>query len=76
MSVALDTLPDTTGNVAFYANNIVMSMLRVKLMNKTNTFLTLEDWKRDSVERRGMMKFMGFPVRRVDQITNAETAVA
>lgn len=75
MSIALDTLPDTTGNVAFYCNNTVLSMLRVKLMNKSNTLLTVEDWQRDSILRRGMMKFMGFPVRRVDQIINAEAAV-
>ena len=76
MSLMLDGLPDTNGNVCFYMNKTVMSMLRVKLMNKGNTFLSVSDWTRDDVLlRRGRLSFMGFPIGRVDQITNAEAAV-
>ena len=77
MSLALDALPDTEGNVCFYMNKTVMSMLRVKLMNKSNTHLTIDDWVRgNTLLRRGRMSFMGFPIGRVDQITNAEAVVS
>lgn len=77
MSQALDALPDTEGNVCFYMNKTVLSMLRVKLMNKSNTYLTVDDWVRgNTLLRRGRMSFMGFPIGRCDQITNAEALVS
>ena len=77
MSMALDYLPDTEGNVCIYANKTVMSMLRVKLMNKSNTHLTVDDWVRgNTLLRRGRMSFMGFPIGRVDQILNTEAVVS
>lgn len=78
MSVALDKLPPM-GNLrpVFYMNNTVRAYLRVKLVNKSNTFLTLQDWESPiSGLRRPLLTFMGVPCRRVDSILNTETAVA
>jgi len=77
MSMALDYLPDTEGNVCFYMGKDVISMLRVKLMNKSNTHLSVSDWVRgDTLLRRGRMSFMGFPIGRVDQILKTEAAIS
>lgn len=72
MSQAMDTLPDTSsGKLAFYMNAKMISMLRVKLMNKGNVFLTMADY----MGKPNVLQFMGVPIRRVDQILNTEARV-
>lgn len=76
MSMALDKFPPT-GMVrpVFYMNQRVRAMLRVKLISKSNTFLTLEDWKSPTGITRPTLTFQGVPCRRVDAITVAESAI-
>jgi hypothetical protein len=75
MSQALDKLPPT-GNVrpVFYMNQRVRAMLRVKMMSKSNAFLTLENLQGPSISRP-TLNFMGVPCRRVDGLTNTETQI-
>lgn len=77
MSMALDKLP-SNGSVrpVFYMNQTVRSMLRVKLISKSNTFLTLEDWKSPTGMNRPTLTFQGVPCRRVDQILSNEAAIS
>jgi hypothetical protein len=78
MILALDQLPPN-GMVqpVFYCNKTVMSMLAIKLINKSNTLIGIEQWKTPiaGVERK-TLTFLGVPVRRVDQITSTETALS
>jgi len=78
MSQALDLLPPG-GNImpAFYMNNQTRSMLRVKLLGKTNLSLSLDDVTSPSVVGRKQLSFYGVPCRRVDvlAITNAESTI-
>ena len=75
MSQALDKLPPS-GNVrpVFYMNQRVRAMLRVKMLSKSNAFITLENLQGPSISRP-TLNFMGVPCRRVDGITNTETAL-
>lgn len=76
MSMALDKFPPV-GNVrpVFYMSQRVRAMLRVKLMSRSNTFLTLEDWKSPSGITRPTLTFQGVPCRRVDALTVAEAQI-
>ena len=77
MSMALDTIPPSgSAKLAFYCNNTVKSMLRVKLLSKSNVHLSLQDLQGAGGITRPTLSFMGVPIRRIDEITNAETAVA
>lgn len=77
MSQAIDKLPPS-GNIrpVFYMNEDVRAMLRVKLMDKSNVYLTLEDLYKESVPRRNKaLTFMGVPCRRIDSITSTEAQI-
>lgn len=76
MSMALDKFPPI-GNVrpVFYMSQNVRAMLRVKLISKSNTFLTLEDWKSPTGITRPTLTFQGVPCRRVDAILETESAI-
>jgi len=76
MSMALD-IPPQLGNCkwAFYCNNTVRSMLRVKLMSKSNLWLNLENITNGQGITRPTLSFMGIPVRRVDEISNIEAVI-
>lgn len=78
MSMALDSLYNINlVKPVFYCNNTVRKMLRVQLLNKSNTWVTLEDWQSPvSGLKRPTLTFMGYPVRRIDQILNTESAVS
>ena len=77
MSVAIDAIPTTgSARLVFYCNQIVRAMLRVKFMSRSNTWMTLENLQGPGGIMRPTLSFMGIPVRRVDEITSAETAVA
>lgn len=78
MSKALDRVPPMgkAYRPVFYMNETVRSMLRVKMMDKTNLQLTLGDLKSESIARpQGVLQFMGVPCRRIDSILNTETAL-
>jgi hypothetical protein len=77
MSIALDKIPNLSScRPVFYMNNRVRAMLRVKLMSKSNVFLTLEDLKGASGITRPTLQFMGVPCRRVDAIGVAEEQIS
>ena len=73
MSDALERVPSLTmGRPVFYANRKALSFLRRQIANKvTNSTLTME-----TVAGKKVTHFDGIPVRRVDQLTNSEAAVA
>lgn len=73
MSDALERVPSLTmGRPVFYANRKALSFLRRQIANKvTNSTLTME-----TVAGKKVTHFDGIPVRRVDQLTNNEAAVA
>lgn len=78
MSQALDLLPSEQGGFpVFYCNQTVRSMIRVKLQDKSNAFITLENLGRgvDGVTRRPTLNFQGVPVRRIDAILNTESQI-
>jgi hypothetical protein len=76
MSMALDKFPPV-GSVrpVFYMNQRVRAMLRVKLISKSNLWLSLDDMKGPSGITRPTLNFQGVPCRRVDAITNAESRI-
>lgn len=76
MSQALDKLPPN-GNVKpiFYMNQRVRAMLRAKLVNKSNLYLSLDNVMGGSGITRPTLQFMGFPCRRVDAILNTDNPI-
>jgi hypothetical protein len=73
MTQALEAVEDlSSGRPAFYCNRTVRSFLRRQLVNKVApSTLTM-----DMVAGKKVMTFDGVPVRRCDQITSTEAAVA
>lgn len=77
MSMALDKLPpNMAGRKVFYMNERVRSMLRVKMLDKSNLLLRLDEVKGLSIPRPdGVLTFMGVPCRRIDAILNTEAQI-
>ena len=78
MSQALDKLPpNLSGRKVFYMNERVRSMLRVKMLNKSNVLFSIEEVKgADAIPRPdGILKFLGVPCRRIDSILNTEDRI-
>ena len=77
MSIAIDKLPPTgIAKVVFYANNTVRSMLRVKMQNKSNLLMSLQDIMSPiSGFNRQTLHFQGVPVRRLDSIISTEARI-
>ena len=76
MSRALDRVPMLgMGRPVFYANRTVYSMLRVAALNKSNAALTIEKALTQFGTPYALTNFMGVPLRKVDQLLNAETRV-
>jgi hypothetical protein len=72
MAQALDVPPSlSAGRPVFYCNRLVHSYLRRQIGNKSNVWLSM-----DQVGGKPVMSFGGVPIRRLDQITNAETRFA
>jgi len=66
------TPPGRSGvRYAFYASRVVHTALHIQAMEKTNVNLTL-----DNVEGKPVTSLLGIPIRRVDAISDAESAVA
>lgn len=74
MCQAIDLLEPGTKPV-FYASRTVASMLRVKFLSRSNTWVTMDTLTGAGGIPRPGMQFMGVPVRRVDQISAAETQI-
>lgn len=76
MSQAIDKIPPSgMSRLVFYCNQSVRAMLRVKMLAKSNVFLSLEDLKGAAGIPRPTLTFMGIPVRRVDKLSLTETRV-
>lgn len=73
---ALNRLPSRgVGRCAFYANRTVQSMLMLQALNKSTNALSVQD----SVSQFGYgiseLRFLGIPIRTVDQILETEATV-
>lgn len=76
MSRAIDRLPTQTGNMAFYCNRTVASHLRIIGLEKSNAAVTVEPALNQFGENIMVTRFLGIPVRLVDQLTETETVVS
>ena len=77
MSRAIDRLPTMAGiKPVFYANRTVLSNLRVMALDKSVSAVTIEEGLNQFGNTIHETKFLGIPVRLVDQITNAEALVS
>ena len=77
MTRALGLLPPVAGiRPVFYANSTVQSMLSVKLLDKGNVYLMMNEIKNSPVFRpNNQLSFQGVPVRRVDSLLSTEAAL-
>jgi hypothetical protein len=76
MSRALDRVPNLSmGRPCFYANRTVYSMLRVAALNKSNAALSIENALTQFGTPYALTKFLGVPLRKVDQLLNTESRV-
>lgn len=76
MSRALDRIPNLgMGRAAFYANRTVYSMLRVAALNKSNAALSIEQALTQFGTPYALTRFLGVPLRKVDQLLNTEATV-
>lgn len=77
MSMALDKLPpNVIGRKVFYMNETIRSMIRVKMQDKSNAHITLEQIQNESIPRPdGVLKYMGVPLRRIDSILSTEARI-
>jgi hypothetical protein len=77
MIEAIEMIPALgMGNAVFYCNRRVRTALRIQLMNKSNVFLSVEDFTGAGGITRKELAFQGIPVHRVDKIVNNESALA
>ena len=77
MSRALDRIPNLgMGRPVFYANRTVYSMLRVAALAKSNAALSIENALTQFGTPYALTKFLGVPLRKVDQLLNTEATVA
>lgn len=76
MSRALDRVPNlNAGRACFYCNRTVYSMLRIQALNKSQNALSIDDGLSQFGMPQKWTKFLGVPIRRVDQILNTEARV-
>lgn len=77
MSRSLDRVPNLgMGKACFYANRTVYSMLRVAALAKSNAALSIEQALTQFGTPYQMTRFLGVPLRKVDQLLNTEATVA
>jgi hypothetical protein len=70
MIKALERLPNSTGKPFFYMNRTVKEHLKLHAMSRQQSVLSIND------AIAGFdLRFLGVPVRRVDQLINAEAGV-
>ena len=71
MSRSIDRIPSlTAGRAAFYMNRTIHSILKIQALAKSNNALSVEEGL-TQIE----FKFLGIPMRKVDQILNTEARV-
>jgi hypothetical protein len=75
MSRSIDRLPTQTGSMAFYVNRTVASHLRIIALEKSNAAISIEPALNQFGENIMVTKFLGIPVRIVDQLTENEARV-
>jgi hypothetical protein len=76
MSRALDRIPNLgMGRPVFYANRTVYSMLRVAALAKSNAALSIENALTQFGTPYALTKFLGVPLRKVDQLLTTEAQV-
>ena len=76
LSIMIDRIPPSgRSRMVFYMNQQMRSYLRVKMMNKANTWLELGDWVQGRQLPRPSLLFQGIPVRRVDALLNNELSI-
>jgi hypothetical protein len=72
MSRAIDRIPTlSAGRAAFYMNRTMFSILKIQALAKSNYALSVEEGL-TQIE----YKFLGIPLRKVDQILNTEATVS
>ena len=77
MSRALDRVPNLgMGKPCFYANRTVYSMLRVAALAKSNAALSIEAAMTQFGTPYQLTRFLGVPLRKVDQLLNTEATVS
>lgn len=73
---AINRIPSfNMGRPAFYCNRTVREMLMIQAMNKSQNVLKVEEGVSQFGTPMTTMKFLGIPIRLVDQITEAEARV-
>jgi hypothetical protein len=73
MIQALNLVPNLRqGRAAWYCNKYVKTSLDIKAYNKSNVNLTIETLQNG----QPLTRFMGIPIRKVDQISIAESVVS
>lgn len=76
MSRAIDRLPAYSGNLAFYCNRTVASMLRIQALNNSTNAVTVEPALNQFGKTIRELRFLQVPVRIVDRLRSNEQAVA
>lgn len=72
LSRAIDRLPTATaGRCAFYMNRTIFSILKIQALAKSTNALSVEEGL-TQIE----YKFLGIPLRKVDQILNTEATIS
>ena len=70
---AMEMIPsEGLGNLVWYCNRTVRTALWKRLLSKSNTLLSLEDWKNG----KRILSLMGIPIRRCDALLNSESLVS
>lgn len=73
---ALNRLPNRgVGRCAFYANRTVQSMLMLQALNKSTSALSVQDALSQFGHAISELRFLGIPIRTVDQILETEATV-
>jgi len=77
MIMALGKMPPRAGcRPVFYMNETVQTMLSVKLLDKSNVWLSMGEIKGNPVFRMNdVLMFQGVPCRRIDSILNTEATI-
>lgn len=70
---ALVDLPDSGQGAVIYVNKTIMAQMISNAVNKTNVNYTMDQPYGD---KPPLVRFMGFPVKLVEQIINTESAVS
>ena len=77
MSRAIDRLPSLSSvKPAFYVNRTVASYLRIVALEKSSSAVTVQEGLNQFGQTIHELRFLGIPVRLVDQLTSAEAVVS